>query len=301
MSTQGTIKRFALIVDHISQKKYPNLASIKSRLEEHGFSISIRTLQRDLEQIRFEFDLSVQYDKRHKGYYLESSNMQADVFYRLLELTIQTDVLLDTIAERREALQFLDLESQNTRPVGVRYLHQILSAILQQRYVVISHENFAKKRTKQMELAPVLLKEYQNRWYVIGQVKGYDDIRSFGLDRIHQLLISEEHFELSASMSDPAAHFNHTIGLSYSVGEPTAIEFSASPMQARYLETLPLHSSQQLIYEDGQKCIFSLFVVPNYEFFQKIFMMGKQVKIIKPSWLADEIKTELEVSWRQYL
>jgi len=302
MSIQGTIKRFALIIDHIAQYRYPSLSSIKNRLEEQGFSISTRTLQRDIEQIRYEFDLSIQYDKEKRGYFIETKDtLHPDIFYRLLELTIQTEVLLDTILEKREALRFLDLESQKTRPMGITNLSQILSAIVQQRYLIIEHENFAKKRTKRMELAPLLLKEYQNRWYVIGQVKGYEDIRSFGLDRIHDLALSEEQFELTESMEQPADKFKHAIGLSYAAGAPTHIELRASSMQARYLDSLPLHPSQQLVYEDGNHAIFNLFVVPNFEFIQKVLMMGKEVKILKPKWLAKKIQKELEAALGQYL
>ena len=55
MSRQGTIKRYTLIIEKLERNHFPAFEDLKLMMIEEGFSISVRTLQRDIEQIRNEF------------------------------------------------------------------------------------------------------------------------------------------------------------------------------------------------------------------------------------------------------
>jgi predicted DNA-binding transcriptional regulator YafY len=56
-------------------------------------------------------------------------------------------------------------------------------AISQCKDLDFVHENSQIKPIK-ITKSPLLLKEYENRWYVIGVPKGMNEIRTFGIDRI---------------------------------------------------------------------------------------------------------------------
>src|SRR5690606_40629522 len=49
------------------------------------------------------------------------------------------------------------------------------------------------------DLNPYLLKEYQNRWYLVGTIKPTDEFRTFGIDRISNLVVSETTFKPNRS------------------------------------------------------------------------------------------------------
>ena len=48
MSTQGTIKRYILIIEKINDSKYPSLQDIREHLRDQGFEISNDLCQKDL-------------------------------------------------------------------------------------------------------------------------------------------------------------------------------------------------------------------------------------------------------------
>ena len=60
MSRQGTIRRYTLIIEKINRNQYPSFTEIQDYLDDFGFSISKRTLERDIAAIRNEFGLSNQ-------------------------------------------------------------------------------------------------------------------------------------------------------------------------------------------------------------------------------------------------
>ena len=59
MSRQATIKRYSLILEKINSNQMPSFDELKTFLDDLGFEISKRTLQRDIEQIRNEFGVEI--------------------------------------------------------------------------------------------------------------------------------------------------------------------------------------------------------------------------------------------------
>ena len=57
MSKHGTIRRYTLIIEKLRSNQYPSFEEIKRHLFSIGFEISDRTIQRDIEQIRYEFGI----------------------------------------------------------------------------------------------------------------------------------------------------------------------------------------------------------------------------------------------------
>jgi predicted DNA-binding transcriptional regulator YafY len=144
-----------------------------------------------------------------------------------------------------------------------------------------------------------LLKEYQNRWYVVGIIGVFNEFRTFGIDRIENLEIKTETFKPDKKMN-PIEMFNKTIGLVYSENTAQTIVLSFTPTQGKYIKTLPLHSSQKTLIDDEKECRISLEVVPNYELTQQILKHGETVKVIEPQWLVDEVNGILERTLGNY-
>ena len=56
MSQRGTIKRYTAIIEKVGGKQFPSSSDVLEFLEDLGFSISKRTLERDFDAIRNEFE-----------------------------------------------------------------------------------------------------------------------------------------------------------------------------------------------------------------------------------------------------
>ena len=298
MSSQGTIKRYILIVEKISTGTCPSFSDLKNYLERHGFGISGRTLQRDIEQIRIEFGVEIKYDRSRNGYLIDKNeSIDLDSFLGFLDTVATADLLTESLKESKTSLRHIAFESEGNFH-GAGLLKDILFAIRNKRKISFVHQNYIADTRKNYRIDPYLLKEYQNRWYVVGKVED-KHFRTFGIDRIEDLKISTEVFKTTGKEA-AASLFDNIIGLSYSEGKVEEVILSFQPIQGKYVKSLPLHRSQKIIKDDEKSLVISLDLIPNFELRQKILMMGETVKVLKPAKLAAEIKRSLANALKQY-
>ncbi|WP_163710235.1 helix-turn-helix transcriptional regulator [Mangrovibacterium lignilyticum] len=299
MSKHGTIRRYTLEIEKIRQSLYPSFIEIKEYLSQHGFEIGDRTLQRDIEQIRFEFGIEIKYGRDRNGYYIDYENsLNTESFFRFLEIVNTAELLTESLLQSKDTLKYISFDTGGGLK-GIENLKPLLKAIKEQRKISFSHLNFHTKKTRKYTLKPYLLKEYLNRWYVVGIIGGFTDFRTFGIDRIENLDVKAETFVLDEKLN-PAEAFNQTIGLVYSENSVQNVVLSFTPTQGKYIKTLPLHSSQKLLVDNDNECRISIDVIPNYELTQQILKYGDTIRVLTPDWLANEIKQNLKRTIQKY-
>ncbi len=299
MSQQGTIKRYTLIIEKIIGGQFPDFQEIMNFLFDQGFEVSKRTVQRDMEQIRTEFGLEIIYERNKNGYFIDfDESYDTDSFFRFLEIVHTAELLKSTLAESKENLRHISFDKGGGLK-GIEHLKPLLRAIREKRYVSFQHHSFFKDKVRQYSIKPYLLREYQNRWYIIGLLGPIEKFFMFGIDRIDKLEIKAETFEPKANM-DAHALFHNIIGLVYSGDPVQKIILSFTAEQGKYIKSLPMHHSQEVLTDNAEECRIKIEVVPNFELNQQILMHGDRVKIIEPQWLADEIKNILARSLKQY-
>jgi predicted DNA-binding transcriptional regulator YafY len=74
--------------------------------------------------------------------------------------------------------------------------------------------------------------------------------------------------------------------------EPEDIEICIDAMQANYLRTLPLHSTQEEIERNDDYSIFRYYMVPSFEFMQELRKFGSAIKVLSPGSLKNEFIDE---------
>lgn len=298
MSKHGTIRRYTLEIEKIRRGHFPSFQEIKDYLSDHGFEIGDRTIQRDIEQIRFEFGIEIKYDRTKNGYCIDYENsLNVESFFRFLEIVNTAELLTESLLESKDALKHISFDSGGELK-GVENLKPLLQAITENRKIGFRHTNFQTGKSRKITLKPYLLKEYQNRWYIVGILGNLKELRTFGVERIDNLEIKSETFQQIKNINAPEV-FSHTIGV-YSEGAPQTIVLSFTPAQGKYVKTLPLHSSQKITIDDDSECRVTLNVVPNYELTQQILKHGETVKVIGPSWLVNEVKNVLRRTLDKY-
>jgi len=299
MSKHGTIRRYTLEIEKIRRGQFPSFQEIKDYLFEHGFEIGDRTIQRDIEQIRFEFGIEIKYDRDKNGYYIDYQNsLNIESFFRFLEIVNTAELLTESLLESKDSLKHISFDTGGGLK-GIENLKPLLKAIKDNRKISFTHFNFHTEKSRKYTLKPYLLKEYQNRWYVVGIIGGFNEFRTFGIDRIENLEIKTETFKPDKKLN-PIEMFNKTIGLVYSENTPQTIVLSFTQTQGKYVKTLPFHSSQRILIDDEHECRISLEVVPNYELTQQILKHGETVNVVEPQWLKDEIKEILKRTLEKY-
>lgn len=202
------------------------------------------------------------------------------------------DRILDVVDVRRllsqqEFEEYVQFET----PVyveGSGFIEQVIGAIKEKQVLKMEHQPFSRKVPVVRIVHPYLLKEYRNRWYVVGLDNESGEIRTFGLDRIKTLETTSTPFRQSPFIA--RNYFRNTIGMIAPQGEPPLIVLEFRKYQAQYLLTQPIHLSQKVIRETDQVVVFSFEVHPTYEFISFILGYGKDVAVISPESLQKTIK-----------
>lgn len=299
MSKHAEIRRYFLIIEKIRNGKYPSFTEIRDFLYQQGFQVGDRTIQRDMEQIRFEFGVEIKYDRIRRGYIIDYDNsVNIESFFHFLEIVNTAELLTQSLLESKDALRHISFDTGGGLK-GINNLRPLLFAVRERRKVSFRHYNFQTDKTTDYTVKPYLLREYQNRWYVVGLVGDTKKLRIFGIDRITDLEVKAETFVRDRT-PDPASLFDYTIGLVFSQNTAQDVILSFTPTQGKYVKSLPLHKSQEILIDNIQECRVKLYVIPNYELTQEILRLGDTVKVLEPEWLATEIRQILKKTLKQY-
>lgn len=175
------------------------------------------------------------------------------------------------------------------------FFEELYIAIINKQVLKIEYLPFDKPNSKIYEFHPRYLKEYTNRWFVLGHVDKFNNPTIFALDRIISIEISTIKFE--SIDFDWKLYFENRLGVSYGKGLEEDILLSFTPRKINYVKTKPIHLSQKI---DISTCEVRLNLVPNNELEAKILSFGDDVEIKSPIWLRDVIKEKLQNALKKY-
>ena len=296
MANYKSLRRYYLIIEKLHEGRNASFKSIAKHLYTNDIEISERTLQRDIAQIRADFGVDIIYNKIVNGYTIdETSSINLPSFYRFLELTLTTELLREQFKEKHTLLNHIQFEPIESLK-GHENIKLILDAILLKRWIKFQYTRFDEEVTKTHEAIPCLLKRYQNRWYLIAKLKS-NRVATFGIDRISDLKKTSAPFKEDDQVFPEG--LNSVVGLNYT-GEPTRVVLEADTIQAKYLQSLPLHHSQKVVSSSKKSTQFEYHLIPNYELIQAILKLGDQIKVIEPSELKDEVMDTLTRTIKLY-
>lgn len=258
----------------------------KSEGGDLDLQISKRTLNRDLKEIQELFGIVIEFDFKSARYRINEDESNEN-HLELLESfeTIQAFGRANRLSGK------VFFEKRLAR--GTEYLKPILEAIENQEAVRFEYEKFWMWETEIRELRPIALKEYLHRWYMIGWTKK-DEIRIFGLDRIKSLEILPGKVKLPKA-PNLENRFLETIGIINDPNEPVeTVILTFTEFKGRYIQSMPLHPTQQILVNDGKIFQISLRVKINYELISVILSHGDEVKVEHPERLREMVKKKAE-------
>ena len=301
MATHSISRRIQYIIQYVNDFSYPSKKKIMDFLNEKDFNVSSRTLERDIERIRADFGLEITYSKEQNGYAIdEEKSVKVDSFFKFLEIVTLADIFSESLKDSNKLLDYVSFDDSKSFR-GIENLKEILIAMRQNTNILFTHENFALETFKKYEITPLLLKEYENRWYVIGVPEGMSEIRTFGIDRITQLSLGTLSNVKRSQFKNQLNSFDDIVGLDFNQGKPTNIRLLVDGVHIKYMNSLPLHHSQKIHTENEKGQYFvDFFLIPNYEFMTQILKIGFEVEVIYPTELRNEIKNILQAALKKY-
>lgn len=209
--------------------------------------------------------------------------------YTKKELEIHSH--LAELYEKYSNLDFIQFEKTD-QVTGTQYIESIIEAINNRNVIKIYYHPFYEDRPYFIDVHPYILKEYKFRWYLVGLNAFKNQIRTYALDRIRDIRLSEDISYIDREFH-AADYFKHSIGIISPSGAPPLIKVAVQKTQAQYIISQPWHDSQNLIEENEEEIIFSFRVHPTYEFKSLLLSLGKDALVLEPRSFREEITTEL--------
>jgi predicted DNA-binding transcriptional regulator YafY len=252
---------------------------------------------RRLDATGFTFaELSALYFSRTLVECLAATPFQQDVksaFDRLAAaLTPGMRTFLDRLPLVIQAKPDPGAQSASARP---KEIAQLLDATLQHRRVVMRYHSFSSEREKAYTVEPSRLVFAQGALYLMAYVPEYSQVRTFAVDRIKSLSLTEERFE---PVESDEAVFAHSLGVHH--GTPEQVEIVFEPRIAPYLRERMWHSSQTVRDEPDGRITVTLNVSNDFALRTWILGFGALAKVIAPAALADEIEEEASRMVKRY-
>jgi len=193
---------------------------------------------------------------------------------------------------------FIQLEKR--RPQGTENLYGILHAIKNKFQIKFTYHKFWEEEVSQRTTEPYALKEFKNRWYIIAKDNKEGNIKSFALDRLTNLEITNRTFD-SPKTYNIEESYRYCFGIiSPDDEEPQEIILSFHSFQGKYLKTLPLHSSQQVLVDNKVELQIKLNLCVTHDLVMELLSFGESMKVLQPKSLIKVIKTAHQKAFMRY-
>lgn len=190
---------------------------------------------------------------------------------------------------------------KNEKLKGLAHLDVLYQAILKKLVLKVTYQSFKARKPSEIILHPFILKEFNNRWFLIGRpgLQGKKPIVNFALDRIIAIDYDTS-IPYTTEQFDGDTYYKDVIGVTVSNTRPQRIQFWIDKHNAPYVITKPFHSSQRLIKTTENGVVFNIFVQINFELERLILGYGDALKIIKPERFRKRIAQKLKRASQLY-
>ena len=189
-------------------------------------------------------------------------------------------------------------------PSGQEYLQPIIEAMKENRGLNLTYHSYWKDEENNFDVQPYCVKLFRQRWYLVARsTYSYyyeQGPRIYALDRIKQLHVKDETFDMPADW-DSEAYFDGCFGvIADHRMEKQTVKLKVSAGQANYIRDLKLHESQEELERNEEFSIFQYYLRPEFDFQQEILWNGEDMEVLEPKWLRKEMAGKIKRMWNKY-
>jgi predicted DNA-binding transcriptional regulator YafY len=210
---------------------------------------------------------------------------------RIMTLTIGE---VDDQTLEEPAGSYIRISDQTPDP-GVQWIEPLLKAIIDKETRLISYRS-RRQDVKERHISPYLLKQYQNRWYMVA----YDHDSShqqkelvFALSNIHSCTFSNKLYKMPRI--NIREFFRYSIGIWHEhqvAPQRVVLKFYK---QQDYVKSNPVHHSQELLDTDSAgNMVIAITVYPGPELDRLILGFGDMVQVLEPSSVQERIREKIQ-------
>ncbi len=201
------------------------------------------------------------------------------------------------IKERRQIISF----SNNPYLLNSNLLGALFDNISNEVVIRLSYHTFSNPTIRSIDFHPYLLKQYNDRWFLLGSPDGENKILTFALDRIDKVEPLPDK-KYAKCPEDLFERFEDIVGVTLYEDRPVEhILFWVSDVSKDYVITKPIHGSQTPQKGDAELklhdeyshlvggAFFTIDCIPNYELIRTLCSFGKELIVLCPNTIREEI------------
>ena len=239
------------------------------------------------------WSIDIQWDQKHRVYYIDN---EGDPFQKekLFE-AFDTIHLLNMSEDLSNIIHF-----ENSKPKGTENLYLLIHAIKNKLRIQFDYEKYWDDSITKRQVEPYALKEFENRWYLLGRAENDTYIKTFALDRMSDMDVTKVKFVVLPSFNMKEI-YSHCYGIiTPKDQQPEDIILSFDYEQGKYIKSLPLHESQEILVDNEDQLQIRIKLNITHDLLMKILSYGDSVKVLQPLSLVEQIKITYEKAWKQY-
>lgn len=322
MATNKNALRRYIIIDRCIRNNmapFPSRQFLQQKVSEEIWeTISLPQVDKDINALKLDHNAPIAYHRTRKGYYYTDEHYSfrnsisdedlwildfaaaaiqvyghTDINEKFLNISDRLHTGKNKGREQEErATGCIQIEGSSTKS-GYQWLFDLYLHIHQSQAVTVSYSPFGRANSKHT-ISPYLLKQYQNRWYLVGFSKERGRTQVFALDRIQSMKPAKEHYLLDPEF-DKDSYFQYSFGVHHAHHqEPELVQLLFNERQRPYLLSLPIHHSQKILSDNKNGLLIQveIFCKGNNDFMGKVLSYGDEVEVIAPVYLKEEIRNK---------
>lgn len=183
---------------------------------------------------------------------------------------------------------------------------RLFTTIRLKQVITLNYHLFKNQRDTIVDLCPLLLKEYNNRWFLIASACDTGSVLTFALDRINDFVVNHKK-TYRENIHNIEEMYEDIIGVTYKEEAPVEeIIFWVSDVSKDYMLTKPIHGSQtrlhgqreELMRVDNQNLKGGIYLKirckENYELIRELCSFGPELMVISPPRIVNQVKDRLK-------
>lgn len=190
---------------------------------------------------------------------------------------------------------------KNEHLKGLEHLDVLYQAILKKICLKLTYQSFKADTPSVWDFHPYILKEFNNRWFLVGKRHKNPTVVTLALDRIREI-----DYDLTIPYNNDNfngdLYYKNTIGVTVLNDDHLLdVVLKIDESNAPYVLTKPFHHSQELLqsFEDGS-ILVKVCVHLNYEFERLILGFGQSIEVVSPSTLRRRMRRILRMAVEKY-
>jgi predicted DNA-binding transcriptional regulator YafY len=186
-----------------------------------------------------------------------------------------------------------NMEFQDVEYEGEKWIGPLLKLMREKCVLSFFYKPFGSQESKRL-LYPLLLKEYNNRWFLIGLNPELGRLENIALDRITSSPFREDIAFHPLEIPDLRMLFRDVLGVSLEGGPASRICIRIRKPRAFYVKTKPWHPSQKMESEDDHSMVFTWHLHQNRELKTRVMEYLPDAEVLEPAELRDWTKAVLK-------